>query len=178
MICGCRLHSEPLRAAVCYRVTASSTGLSAGQNTRALGQTKEPWARPMRPGDPLGNHRQRAMMLALIFEPVFANQHSVGVTAPLAHQHRAGLRHDTGVEGRAAFLELSGQAPQAAPQRWARAAFSSLLQLMSEGSDHQIATEAERRSGVMQLTPSKPQFLRRSIYQCGNLAFDLGGARV
>ena len=40
---------------------------------------------------------------------------------------RAGLRHDTGVEGRAAFLKLSGQALQTAPQRWARAAFSSLL---------------------------------------------------
>jgi hypothetical protein len=89
----------------------------------------------MRPGDPLGDYRQRAMMLALIFEPVFANQYGVGVTAPLAHQHRAGLRHDAGVEGRATFLELSGQALQAAPQRWARAAFSSLLQLMSKSSD-------------------------------------------
>ena len=75
-------------------------------------------------------------MLALIFEPVFANQHGVRVSAPLAHQHRACLWHDIGVEGRAAFLELSGQALQAAPQRWARAAFGSLLQLMSEHSDH------------------------------------------
>src|SRR5215469_16735569 len=126
MICGCRSHSAPLRAVGCYRVTASSTGLSADQTT-SLGQAKEPWARPVRPGDPLGDYRQRAMMLALIFKPVFANQHGVGVSVPLAHQHRAGLRHDTGVEERAAFLELLGQALQAAPQRWPGAAFSSLL---------------------------------------------------
>ena len=81
-------------------------------------------------------------MLALIFEPVCANQHGVGVSAPLAHQHRAGLRHDTGAEGRAAFLELSGYAMQAALQCWTRAALGSLLQLMSKGSDHQIATKA------------------------------------
>jgi len=99
-------------------------------------------------------------MLTLIFEPVLANQDSVGVTAPLAHQHRAGLRHDTGVEGRAAFLELSGQALQAAPQRWPGAAFGSLLPLMSKRSDHQIATETRRWSGAMQLPPGKSQILR------------------
>src|SRR5262249_41416549 len=128
----------------------------------------------MRPGDPLGDHRQRAMMLALIFEPVFANQHGVGVTAPLAHQQRAGLRHDTGAEGRAAFLELSGQALQAPPQRWARAAFGSLLPLMSKGSDHQIAAETRRWSGAMQLPPGKPQILRRSIDEPDNVACELG----
>jgi len=62
----------------------------------------------MRSGDPLGDHRQRAMMLALIFEPVFANQHAVGVTAPVSDQSRAGLQHDTGIEPRAGFVELSG----------------------------------------------------------------------
>ena len=98
----------------------------------------------------------------------------VGVTAPLAHQHRAGLRHDTGVEGRAAFLKLSGQALQAAPQRWARAAFGSLLQLMGEGSDHQIPTEVRGWSGAMQPAPSKSQILHRSIDKPGNVAFELG----
>src|SRR5215469_3912134 len=39
MICGCRSHSEPLRAVGCYRVTASSSGLKAGQTT-SLGQAK------------------------------------------------------------------------------------------------------------------------------------------
>jgi len=99
-------------------------------------------------------------MLALIFKPVFTNEHGVGVTAPLTHQYRAGLRHDTGVEGRAAFLELFGQALQAAPQRWAGAAFGSLLPLMSKRSDHQIATETRRWSGAMQLPPGKSQILR------------------
>src|SRR5215472_5380592 len=114
------------------------------------------------------------MMLAFIFKPVFANQHGVDVSVPLTHQHRAGLRHETGVEGRAAFLELSGQAPQAAPQRWAAAAFDPLLQLMSEGSDQQIAAETRGWSGAMQLPPGQPQLLRRSIDQTGKLAFELG----
>jgi len=113
-------------------------------------------------------------MLALIFEPVFANQDGVGVTAPLAHQHRAGLRHDIGVERRAPLVELCSKGLQSAPQRWARAAFSSLLQLMSEGSDHQIPTETRRWSGAMQLPPGKLQILRRSIDEPGNVAFELG----
>ena len=41
--------------------------------------------RPMRPGDPLGDHRQRAIVLALIVEPVIVNEHGVGVPAPLTH---------------------------------------------------------------------------------------------
>ena len=117
-------------------------------------------------------------MLTLIFEPVLANQDSVGVTAPLAHQHRAGLRHKTGVERRAAFLELLGQALQAAPQRPAYAAITFLLQLMGEGSDQQIATEPKRRSSAMQLAPGNPQILRRPFGQAGHLAFDLGGVRT
>src|SRR5215472_4568647 len=178
MICACRSHNELLRAAGCYRVTASWTGLSAGQNTRSLGQAKEPRARPMRAGDPLGDHSERAITLALIFEPVLTNQHGVSVPAPLAHQCRTGLQHDTGVEGRAAFLELFGQALQAAPQRCAGAAFSSLLQLMSKGSDHQIATETRRWSGAMQLPPGKPQIRRRPIDQPGNVACEFGAVRT
>src|SRR5215467_826879 len=140
MICGCRSHSEPLHAAEgCFWLTASSADLGADQSTRALGQTKKPRTRPMRPGDPLGDHGQRAIVLALIFEPVLANEDGMGVSAPVPDQSCAGLRHETGVEGRAAFLELSGQALQTATQRWPGAAFSSLLQLMSKGSDHQIA---------------------------------------
>jgi hypothetical protein len=48
-------------------------------------------------------------MLALIFEPVLANEDGVGVSAPLAHQCRACPQHDTGIGGPAALLELSGQ---------------------------------------------------------------------
>jgi hypothetical protein len=96
----------------------------------------------MRPGDPLGDYRQRAMMLALIFEPIFANQDSVGASAPLTHQSCAGLRHDAGSEGSTGFLELSGQGLQTAPLRPAHPAMGLLLQLMSKGSDQQIATEA------------------------------------
>jgi hypothetical protein len=85
-ICGCRPHSEPLYSAeCCCRLTASSAGVGADQSTCPLGQAKEPRARPMRSGNPFGNHRQRAIMPAVIFEPVLTNQHSVGVSAPLAH---------------------------------------------------------------------------------------------
>ena len=73
-----------------------------------------------------------------------------------------------------AFLELCRQALQAAPQRPARLAIASLLQLMREGSDDQIATEAWRWLGAMQLAPPHPQILRGAIDQFGNFAFDSG----
>jgi hypothetical protein len=85
-MCGCRPHSEPLRSAMCRcSLTASSGSRGADQSTRPLGQAKEPRARPMRSGDAFGNHRQRAIMPAFIFEPVLANENGVRVSAPLAH---------------------------------------------------------------------------------------------
>ena len=93
-------------------------------------------------------------MLALVFEPIFANEDGVGVSAPLAQQSRAGFRHDTEIRGPAALLELSGQGLQAMPLRLARAAMGLLLQLMGKGSDQQIATETLRRSSAMQFAPS------------------------
>jgi len=67
---------------------------------------------------------------------------------PIASPCKSALT--AGIEGRAAFLKLPDQALQTAPQRWAGATFGSLLQLMGEGSDQQIATEARRWSGAMQ----------------------------
>src|ERR1700752_1343745 len=109
-ICGCRSHSEPSRSAVgrCG-LTSPSVGLGASHTTRALGQAKEPRARPMRSGNPLGDHAQRAITLALIFEPVLANEHIVGASAPLTHQSCSGLRHESGVKRTAASLELAGE---------------------------------------------------------------------
>src|SRR5215469_7130740 len=135
MICGCRLHNELLRAAHRGQLTASSPGLGADHSTRSFGQAKEPWTGPMRSGDPLGDHRQRAITLALIFVPIFANQDSVGPSAPLTHQSCAGLRHDAESEGATGFLELSGQGLQTASLRPAHPAMGLLLQLMSKGSD-------------------------------------------
>jgi hypothetical protein len=45
----------------------------------------------MRPGNPLGDNCQRPVALALVLEPVFVDEDSVGVSAPLAHQGRADL---------------------------------------------------------------------------------------
>jgi hypothetical protein len=45
---------------------------------------------------------------------------------------------------------------------------SSFLQVISEGSNDQIATEAGRRFGAMQLPPGKPQIVRRLIEEFGN----------
>src|SRR6516225_6785464 len=111
----------------------------------------------MRSGNSLGDHGQRAITLPLVFEPVLTNEDAVGVSTPLTHQCCAGLQHDTGIEGHAASLELSGQSLKASPQSPARPAMDPLLQLIGEGSDQQIATEPLRRSGAMQLPPSKPQ---------------------
>src|SRR5246500_5945505 len=102
-------------------------------------------------------------MLALIFEPVLTDEDGVGVSAPLAHQCRACPQHDTGIGGPAALLKLSGQPLQATPLRPARAAMGLFLQLMSEGSDQQIATETLRRFGAMQFAPSHSQILRGPV---------------
>ena len=117
----------------------------------------------MRPGNPLGDYAQRAITLPLILKPVVANEDGVGVSTPLTDQCRAGLQHDSGIEGRAALFALSGQSLQAAPQCPAGSAIAPLLQLVSEGSDQQIATNPKRRFGAMQLAPGKPQLLCRSI---------------
>src|SRR5215469_13197432 len=55
---------------------------------------------------------------------------------------RTGLQTDTGIERNAGFPRACGQLLQAAPQRRARRAMGALLQLIGEGSDQQIATEA------------------------------------
>jgi len=68
---------------------------------------------------------------------------------------------------------LSRQGLQAAPQRRARPASVSFLQLMSEGSNDQIATEACRRVGAMHLPPGQPEIARRPIDQFGNFDFNL-----
>src|ERR1700720_4044832 len=109
--------------------------------TRSLAETKEPWPRPMCPGDPLGNHGQRPIPPAVVFEPVLAHEDGMGVSAPLPHQGRAGLRHNAGIERTGAFLELCRQNPQAALQSTARAATGALSQLIGEPPDDQIATE-------------------------------------
>ena len=118
-------------------------------------------------------------MTALIFEPVLANEDGVGVPAPLTHYYRPGLWGDTGIERPASLLlKFSSQGPQAAPHRHACPAGSTLLQVMDEISDQQIATEPSRRAGAMQLPPDKPQFGYRPVEQLANLAVELGDIRT
>src|SRR6478736_10384417 len=132
----------------------------------------------MCPGDPLGDYGQRAIALAVIFEPVLAYQDGMGMSAPPPHQARAGLQHAAGVERTSAFLELSRQNPKAALQCAARAAKGALLQLIGEPPDDQIATEAQRRSGVIQPPPGAPQLRCRAIDQPGDFAINLGQVLV
>ena len=128
----------------------------------------------MCPGNPLGDHGQRAIALAVIFEPVLADEDDMGVSAPPPHQARAGLQHAAGVERTSAFLELSRQNPKVALQCAAGAAMGALLQLIGQPPDDQIATEAQRRSGVMQCPPGAPQLLGRAIDQPGDFTINLG----
>ena len=102
----------------------------------------------------------------------------MGSSAPLPHQPRAGLQHYAGIERTSAFLELCRQGLQAVLQHAARTAMGALLQLIGEPPDHQIATEAQRRSSVMQFPPGTPQLLCRPIDQSGNLTIELGQIRV
>src|SRR5437899_1498443 len=104
----------------------------------------------MRTGNPLGNHRQRPIALALVLEPILADEDGMGASAPLPHQGRAGLQHDARVEKTSSFLEVARQNLQAALKRAACAPMGALLQLVSEPPDDQITTEAHRRSRVMQ----------------------------
>src|SRR5262249_28602290 len=97
-----------------------------------------------------------------------------GLPGPPPHQARAGLQHAAGVERTSAFLELSRQNPKAALQCAAGAAVGTLLQLIGEPPDDQIATEAQRRSGVIQRLPGLPQLLGRAIDQPGDVAINLG----
>ncbi|HWX76969.1 MAG TPA: hypothetical protein VNY32_05810 [Candidatus Acidoferrales bacterium] len=60
----------------------------------------------MGPGNPLGDHGQRAIALAVIFEPVLAYQDGMGMSAPLPHQARAGLQHAAGVERTSVRLQV------------------------------------------------------------------------
>jgi hypothetical protein len=121
----------------------------------------------MCPGDPLGNHGQRAIALALVFEPLLAHEDGMGVPAPLAHQGRAGLQHSAGVERTNAFLELVRQNPNAALQSAAWAAMGAQLQLIGAPPDDQIATEPQRRSGVIKCSPDtiSPSSLARSRFR-------------
>src|SRR5438445_2753705 len=79
--------------------------------TRSLVDAKEPGTRPMGPGNPLGDHGQRAIALAVIFELVLTDEDGMGVSAPPPHQARAGLQHAARVERTSASLELSRQDP-------------------------------------------------------------------
>src|SRR5215472_3736629 len=156
------------------RLSFSFAGFGADGSAGSFGQTKEPGARPMRSGNPFSDHGQRAIMRALIFKPVIANENGVGMPAPLTDQSRAHFRDERGIEGLTFLCKFSGQGLKAAPQCPVRPASSTLLQLMGEGADQQIATEPRRRAGAMQFAPRKPQFLRRAIEQFGNLTVDLG----
>ena len=124
----------------------------------------------MCPGDPLGNHSERPIPLAIVFEPLLAHEDGMGLSAPLPHQGRAALQRSAGIERTSAFLELSRQNPQAALQGGGRAAMGALLQLIGEPPYDQIATEAQRRSGVIKCSPDTPQILCRLTDQPGDFA--------
>ena len=55
---------------------------------------------------------------------------------------------------------------------------NALLQLIGKPPDDQIATEAQRRSGVMQCPPGTPQLRCRPIDQPGDCAINLGQVLV
>src|SRR5262245_16463839 len=98
----------------------------------------------------------------------------MGVSAPPPYQASAGLQHAAGLERASAFLQLSRQDPKAALQCAAGAPIDALLQLIGEPPDDQIATEAQRRSGVIQPPPGAPQLLGRAIDQPSDFAINFG----
>lgn len=87
----------------------------------------------MRPGDPLGDYAQRAITLTLILKPVVANEDGVGVPTPLTNQCRAGLQHDSGIEGRAALFALSGQTRLGQPDGISPSRMAEMLEVDKAG---------------------------------------------
>jgi hypothetical protein len=132
----------------------------------------------MCPGDLLGNHGQRPIALALVFEPVLAHEDGMGVAAPLPHQGRAGPQQYALMERKSVPLELSRQNPKAALQCPAQAAMGALLQLIGEPPDDQITTGAQGRSLMIQCLPGAPQLLCRPIDQSGDFAIKPGQVPV
>src|SRR5207248_4346160 len=103
-ICGCRSRQRtvPFRRALLL-AGLSLTGLRGERGACLLGQAKEPRARQMRPGNPLGDDSQRAIALALVLEPVLLDEDGVRVSAPLPHQGRRAGLYDTAIYGQSAF---------------------------------------------------------------------------
>src|SRR5262249_27964628 len=110
-----------------HALASSMARLGKEPTACSPGHAKEPRSGPMRSGDPFGNHCQRAIALALVFEPALADENSVRVATPLPHQGRAGLQDDAGVDGTSALLRRCGEDLQSAAQREVRAAMGALL---------------------------------------------------
>ena len=72
---------------------------------------------------------------------MLADEDGVSAPAPLTDQSRADFRDERRLEGLAVLPEFSSQGLKAAPQCPVYPASSTLLQLMGEGADQQIATE-------------------------------------
>src|SRR5262249_38694446 len=162
----CRSHSaQSLSDACSWSPAVSLAGPGRRGNACALCQTEEPRARPMRPGDPLCDDRQRSVALALIFETVLLYEDPVGAATPRSPQCRAGLPDNPSISP---FVEAGCQYPHATAHGGPRAAMRTLLQIIGKSSDQQIATEAQRWSSAVQLAPGQPQLRCRSIEQAGN----------
>src|SRR5215469_9377814 len=132
----------------------------------------------MRPGDLFGDHRQRAITLTFVFEPVLAYENSMRVATPLPHQGRAGLQQDAGMDRASVLLQGCSEGLQSATQRAVEAAMGPLLQIVGKASDDQITANPKRRFGAMELAPGEPQLLRRSIEQVGDFGFDTARTRL
>jgi hypothetical protein len=76
-------------------------------------------------GPPLGLSRD--LIIRGLADKLLAHEDGMGVSTPLPHQRRAGLRHSAGVERTSSFLEVCRQKPKAALQCAARAATGALL---------------------------------------------------
>ena len=66
------------------------------------------------------------------------------------------------------LIRAAGGDPKAALQGAAGAAMGTLLQLISQPPDDQVATETQRRSAMIQRPPGAPQLRCRAIDQPGD----------
>jgi hypothetical protein len=106
----------------------------------------------MRAGHFIRDLGQRGVALALVLEAVLEHEDGVGLAAPGAHQLGAWLEAEHGM-GRfrpGAVFGLARKGGEFALNGWSETTQGSLLQLVSDDPDQQIAAELVRRLRAQQ----------------------------
>src|SRR5262249_55711940 len=137
----------------------SATGWS--ERLGCASDTEEARAGPMRAGDRPGDLRERAIALRAILEARIQNQYAMGLAAPLAHQFGTTPQRSAWCQRPFAFgVERLRQRLELPQGRLAQTTQGTLLQLVGEGADQEIAAEPLGRKRAVEPPPLAAQLRR------------------